>query len=116
MKLKAMKKIESLKELPSWMAKVLEDEPVADIDGEFHTGCVVKPNLNNQAPVLLHLLLGYASGEACLLHLESAGFAHLYSVRYYEKEGAQAKLVHSQYVPQECRSLEQIEGFLADSL
>lgn len=111
MKLKAMKKIGSLKELPPWMAKVLKDEPVADIDGEFQSGCVVKPG--QDGPVLLHLLLGFASADACLLHLESGGFAHLYSVRYYERDGADAKLIRSQYVPQAFDSLSEIEKVLS---
>lgn len=113
MKLKAMKKIGSLKELPSWMAKVLKDELVADIDGEFQSGCLVKPG--QDGPVLLHLLLGFASADACLLHLESGGFAHLYSVRYYEQDGANAKLIRSQYVPQAFDSLSEIEKVLAAS-
>ncbi len=104
----------SLADLPSYLAPELEKEPLADIGAPYQVGCVVRGEL---LP-LSRLLSGYIDDSAgeVLLHYESGGFAHTYSLRLYRRSGAGAELVSGSYVPSALASGADILGLVNSQL
>lgn len=90
------RKLTALAQLPPFLHRELEDEPLADVGASYQVGCVVRG-----APLpLSRLLYALAADERCLLHIESGGFAHTYRLRLYEKKGTGAHLLCATYVPE----------------
>lgn len=110
----AFREARSLSDLPAYLASELEKEPLADIGAPYQVGCVVRGEL---LP-LSRLLSGYIddSAEEVLLHYESGGFAHTYSLRLYRKVGSGAELVAGSYVPSALVSGADILGLVNSQL
>lgn len=98
--------VHRLEDLPLAVQFELKATPMADAGGSYQVGCVVRGE-----PLPLSRLIFAAVSPLhrhCLVHYESGGFAHTYSVKHFVFDANQAELLEETYVPQKYADLEEL--------
>jgi len=127
------KKISRISDLPLPVQNALETslDAMADADGSYQVGCVVEhtkikidPRINastskgQSSPVVkpLHRLIFAAAiddGKHVIVHYESGGFMHAFSLRLYETETG--GLIWGSYVPEKFFEPEKAYAYIVEN-
>lgn len=101
--------VNRVSDLPEPVQHDLEQMNLADGDGAFSSGCVIKPGVASSR--LIWAVLS-ADGRICVVHFECGGFVHTYNVRQYKLGITGAEVTLSTIVPHGYADLAELDAVL----